>query len=207
MIGKCTRCGACCIAIVLPNSTEKTKGLAAGGDKGLRFIVDNFSEISREEALNRNPHLSYTEEGESFFYECKKFDKVKKVCIDYENRGEVCRGFPWGHSIYKTIDLNTKFYSKDCGYKIDQDIYRLQINYLTALIENKTLVENNLNVFFQKMLDVLKKDKKDDVVFFEVRKTIEATVKKLMKYFHLRFSEAVSDDFKKFQKNIDWGDK
>lgn len=31
----------------------------------------------------------------SFFYQCDRYDAVAKRCTDYENRPDVCRGYPW----------------------------------------------------------------------------------------------------------------
>jgi len=139
------------------------------------------------------------------FYECSKFDPKNNACTDHENRGEVCRGYPWGQSIYKNIDLNTKFYCKDCGYKIDQDIYRLQLDYLILLQRNQKVIEEKLSEFFQGILSDMKKSNKiSDNVFEEVEKSVENTLKRMMQYFSLRFIEMINEEFEEYQNNIEW---
>ena len=138
--GSCHMCGMCCRAIVLSFSHDELKERPSVQDylagKVTRtdlwnddpiFCYLNWKPISRDEAMEINPHLlnweklrleDEKETGKSApmnFYTCTKFDSETNRCTVHNERPRVCSAYPW----YRGIDLNEMFYSLDCGYKID----------------------------------------------------------------------------------------
>jgi len=192
MIGKCIKCGMCCCAVTLTFGMENIlKKLKEEENNDLRFMVENFVEISKEEAIKRNPYLKNVKEKFKF-YKCLKWDEKTKLCTDYENRGITCKNYPFGYC--DKINLNMFFYSEECGHRIDYDIYKMKLLYKQLLESNVEEVEKKLKKYFSDMLMNMSNKQKSDVLL-QVHKTINETSARLMKYFFLRYDEDIEIEF------------
>ena len=122
----CKQCGKCCEVIVLSVSMERIKDLAyldngsgfTEKESDVIFIAKNWSELSKKDAISRNPHIkTWKGEGdidnnEKYFYECLRFNRETRKCSAYESRPKVCSGFP-----YYGKKINPKnLYSPECGF-------------------------------------------------------------------------------------------
>ncbi len=141
--GGCTGCGACCRAIVIggvaPGTVAEWKERKYGGDKG--FIAENWTEIDREQAFKINPYLKlwagFHWPGPRSFFTCQHFQADTNRCGVYENRPEVCRGYPHyampGHRTRLAPD--DPLYAEDCGYSIDRERLRVLDVLQKALVK------------------------------------------------------------------------
>jgi Fe-S-cluster containining protein len=118
MAGTCRRCGWCCRTIALEHSKEVFKVTANPDHK---FIYENFTEMSSEEAVKLNPHVAGIVEeykqGERslYWYTCSHLGDDNR-CKDYENRPMFCRGYPW----YGQAPPEKGFlYGPNCGFTVD----------------------------------------------------------------------------------------
>jgi len=127
--GKCGMCGKCCEAIHIPMSPERIAESAKyGGDA--KFVHENWTPITKEEAFAINPKIESNEEWarqnwpgkpedpykDMYFYTCDRLDKEKGLCTVHETRPRVCSGYPW----YGVLPNETMlWYSDDCGYIVD----------------------------------------------------------------------------------------
>lgn len=200
MYGKCNACGWCCI--VLMNRYDKKKLIelhkqTKGKDNDLKFITENWSEIPRDKAMKINPHLEYVDDG-IHFYLCSKFNKDTKKCIDYNNRPGICKRYPWG---YIGINLKCKFYTNDCGFKVDQEVFKLIIGLIQAMSKKKNskIIKRNLTDYFYEILIKIANDNdinKDDVI--KAKKFIINDIIKL----YDKFKKMIVKDFnQKFIKD------
>lgn len=122
----CNGCGACCRVILLTKGrAEMVAGIEQGHhyvapgardtERTDRWVVEDLTEISYEEAHERYPLLArfLLKPGDKHFFKCARFDEETNRCTDHENRPSVCRGFPgYGGPIYR----HNLIAYPDCGY-------------------------------------------------------------------------------------------
>lgn len=135
--GKCNMCGMCCRAIRLNAPCSRFTEWAEKYKKELKPYLDNpslvsetsdesFKEwffiylhwqpITEKEAFKINPHLKTWSDTEGHYYTCKCFDSEHNKCTVHDNKPAVCRDYPYYGG---NINKGEKFYSENCGYKID----------------------------------------------------------------------------------------
>lgn len=127
--GSCHMCGKCCEAIHLLQSPQEVASIAESekmsGDA--RFITDNWTPITKEEAFTINPYLKQNEDGlaekgidnvygKFYYYTCTQLDKETRKCRVHENRPQVCSGYPW---YGRRPNNSILWYADECGYKVD----------------------------------------------------------------------------------------
>lgn len=116
----CKQCGKCCMAICLNYPMEhvsnKVNELTKEGilNTDCHFILENWVEISEEEASKRNPEIDLS--TKCYWYKCTKLDEKTNKCTVHDNRPHVCSGFPNYRS--KKLPKGFPYYTKDCGYII-----------------------------------------------------------------------------------------
>jgi Fe-S-cluster containining protein len=117
-MSECKRCGKCCECIVLAYSSEYIKEVAAREVKhsNFNFAYRNFRQITQERAYLINPYLkNWSKNQTQYFYTCRRFDPITRICKVYSARPQTCSGFPW----YGKIPAMQPLYSLDCGYHED----------------------------------------------------------------------------------------
>ena len=113
----CQRCGKCCQAIVLHYSLEEVKRVTdTNVDK--QFILDNWEEITKEEAFTLNPYLATKRISDSNFYRCKQYNVDTKLCKAHEIKSNICENYPFYGK--NTLPLNFAFYAEDCAYNKEE---------------------------------------------------------------------------------------
>lgn len=86
------------------------------------FIQRNWVPVSKKKAFILNPYLEKKiENGKRYFYTCKLFNKYTGQCSDYENRPQICKGFPWYGRDPHSGDV---FFTPDCGFKNDYEEFK-----------------------------------------------------------------------------------
>lgn len=116
----CNGCGACCRVLTLDQSPEEVKAIAAvtkvlGIPSDHQFAAEHWQPLSREEALQRNPfYVARLKQG-AHFYACDQIGD-DGLCMAYESRPLVCRGYPWYDGAVTPMPLP----DPDCGYLQDQ---------------------------------------------------------------------------------------
>lgn len=94
----------CCSPVALPFSQGEIADCVPNDDAERRtrhWVLEELIPISSEEGFARSPHLrgqTLLADGhvaEAHFYDCRNFDHIALKCMDYENRPNPCRKFPW----------------------------------------------------------------------------------------------------------------
>jgi len=129
----CKKCGKCCEVIVLKFDKEHIDECAKSykfyiskdsnkfneNGNNFYFASRNFVSISEECAYKINPFLKKWSRGKNYYYQCKRWDNVSKMCSIYSLRPEVCSGFPWyGGTPTKRIQ---PLYSPECSFQADMN--------------------------------------------------------------------------------------
>jgi len=110
----CEECGGrCCYCIPYTHDLVDIRGFLDAGDltmlaesheeqerlrEELSFISKYWVQIPVIEAKKIAPYVIpgwSTEEGNSHYYNCTKWDPATKKCLAYEERPPNCRGFPF----------------------------------------------------------------------------------------------------------------
>ena len=73
-------CGACCDPVWLPDTLAGLLRRPVSASNR-RWLRNKLRRIGRD--------------GAGFTYRCLNFDSATRLCADYENRPDVCRGYPW----------------------------------------------------------------------------------------------------------------
>lgn len=143
---KCEGCGMCCRAIWIPikHSEFNIENLKSNRDReepiqyvgkvsemmdDLTFVIQNWYPLTKEEVLERNPHLQtwqladwkgheldFEEALNNNFYGCAQLDTETGLCRIHDNLPQVCSGYPWYGG--RPVE-NHNFYTEDCYYKRD----------------------------------------------------------------------------------------
>lgn len=125
----CNKCGKCCQVVWLGFSKEYiTNNWDRFKDNpDAQFVLDNFTEIDKEEALKINPYMvnkALSGIHPNHFYKCSKFNNKETICNDYQNRPSFCKRHPMDEQDTRYIYINDvkkllptyALYSEDCGF-------------------------------------------------------------------------------------------
>lgn len=141
---KCEGCGMCCRAIWIPLKHSEFDHIETMKQNRCReqiqyeekvtdimddltFIIQNWYPLTKEEALERNPHLktwilpeeitgNFEEMLNEHIYGCSQLDTETGRCRIHDNLPHVCSGYPW----YRGRPTEShNFYADDCFYKRD----------------------------------------------------------------------------------------
>jgi Fe-S-cluster containining protein len=118
-MGECNGCGACCRTIMLEQSPEEVRQMAAvtrvlGIPSDHQFAAEHWHPLTREEALATNPFYVSRLGTDVHWYACDQLGADGK-CTAYETRPLVCRGYPWYDAPPKAMPLA----DPECGYAVD----------------------------------------------------------------------------------------
>lgn len=114
MAAECNKCGQCCNPVTSIWSTKALKTLPPGNED-VEFILANWTELTEEEALKRDPLIS-PKEGEHYF-SCNRFDPTTNLCTAHDERPPVCRGFPFYGGRFDSVPARLI----KCSYWLDID--------------------------------------------------------------------------------------
>src|SRR5262249_28868361 len=114
-MGSCTGCGACCRVIVLAESPEEVRQMAAltrvlGIPSDHSLAADHCQPIAREEAMQKNPFYTSRPPPGAHLYTCDPLAPDGR-CTAYDDRPLVCRGYPWYDQPPRPIPLA----DENCG--------------------------------------------------------------------------------------------
>jgi Fe-S-cluster containining protein len=117
--GECNGCGACCRVIMLEQSPEDVRQMAAltrvlGIPSDHVFAAEHWRPLTREEAMARNPFYTSRLRPDVHLYACDRLGPDGR-CLAYEERPLVCRGYPWYGEPPKAMPLA----DAECGYRVD----------------------------------------------------------------------------------------
>ena len=118
-MGSCNQCGACCRVLVLEQSADEVRAMAAltrllGIPSDHVFAAEHWHPLTREEAMRRNPFYTSRLPVGAHLYRCDQLGPDGR-CQAYETRPLVCRGYPWYDQPPRSMPLP----DPDCGYKED----------------------------------------------------------------------------------------
>jgi Fe-S-cluster containining protein len=146
MENHCNKCGMCCKAISLEHSLDYLKTYTRGSSHDVDFIVDNWTQITSEEALKINPYLSMwsmraeAQNRKIYFYTCKQFDYTTNSCKCHITNGDdgvrqsrICYGYPLYNK--EKTHPSQLFYTPTCGYNKSELIFTLEELSNNNLIE------------------------------------------------------------------------
>lgn len=105
---ECNGCGRCCHPVSLPFSQfavqTNAKGTENMNPRTRRWVLEELVPISRREGLEMRRDLrgsgsltwvrDHFEAGYSFFFLCRNFDPDTRLCAAYDDRPDVCSGYP-----------------------------------------------------------------------------------------------------------------
>ncbi len=101
--GKCKQCGRCCANIYVRHGKDIIKE------------ESEFENIKKTDDYSFYQHIEVIGKDDfGLIFECKKFDKEKKLCKDHKNRPPICRNYP-SEEIFK---MGAQLQS-DCGYSFE----------------------------------------------------------------------------------------
>lgn len=88
----CLRCGACCDPVVLRASKRLIRSEQQYASD--EFILRHWRRVSKEEAFRRRPILRQFHVPGRFYYDCRWFDRITRLCTAHALRPPICRAFP-----------------------------------------------------------------------------------------------------------------
>ncbi len=117
--GSCNGCGACCKVLVLEQSPEEVRQMAAltrvlGIPSDHIFAAEHWRPLTREEATALNPFYTSRLPADAHLYTCDRLGADGR-CTVYEERPLVCRGYPW----YDRTPREMPLADPECGYAVD----------------------------------------------------------------------------------------
>lgn len=133
---RCESCGRCCSAITVSDSMKSIRERAGPAydrwkrgllsDSAFRnddilFMAANFTEITRERALEINPYLIRADiHPQMHYFTCRQFDPETKKCALHGtgNKPQICTEYPvyglWYNTRYR--GSHDSHYSPVCGW-------------------------------------------------------------------------------------------
>lgn len=87
--------GHCCEQFWLPYSPEKIHEMAKDNNIVMNENPKEMELISEMIILLKEP-----DDGLQYMYTCKHFNKQTRLCMNYDNRPNVCRNHPSGQPCY-----------------------------------------------------------------------------------------------------------
>lgn len=123
ILAACNGCGMCCRAIPMSKSLSEIKEIASNGlNSDAKFIVDNWEEITYDDAVKINPSIarkpaSINRKRNRNYFSCTQI-KDDNTCGIYESRPNICKSYPYRSGRYGTggIDIDTLISPDTCGY-------------------------------------------------------------------------------------------
>ena len=117
--GSWNGCGACCKVLVLEQSPEEVRQMAAltrvlGIPSDHIFAAEHWHPLTREEAMRLNPFYTSRVRADAHLYTCDRLGADGR-CTAYEERPLVCRGYPW----YDEPPREMPLADPECGYAVD----------------------------------------------------------------------------------------
>ena len=117
--GSCNGCGACCKVLVLEQSPEEVRQMAAltrvlGIPSDHIFAAEHWRPLTRAEATALNPFYTSRLPADAQLYTCDRLGADGR-CTVYEERPLVCRGYPW----YGQAPREMPLADPECGYAVD----------------------------------------------------------------------------------------
>lgn len=103
---RCIKCGDCCEFIATGFMLDEVINNPDFSERD--FILEHWTPVEPPKE-NRNPLMSNKCFDGFMWYGCDLFDSETRLCKDYENRPQICRGYP---NYHKPKDL----ISARCGY-------------------------------------------------------------------------------------------
>ena len=101
--GECKKCGKCCTNIYIRHGKNVIK------------TKEEFENIKNTDSYSFYQHIDIIGNDDfGLIFECKKFDKDKKLCKDHNHRPSICRNYPC-EEIFK---MGGQLQS-DCGYSFE----------------------------------------------------------------------------------------
>jgi Fe-S-cluster containining protein len=104
--GKCavTCPGHCCAALCIPETIDDIR--ADVHDPDAQMIADMLIPLTHRQAVARAKKFGappgtvtrYPSGPKSRWYTCRHWDEETRLCTVWENRPEMCRGYPYDHS-------------------------------------------------------------------------------------------------------------
>lgn len=102
---ECNGCGACCDPFVTVYGPFDLVRLARSmDDTEARFFREHLTPYRRRDGRTMTPWNSgwseFVIDGHpqliaAHYYKCDNYEPETRRCMDYDNRPDVCRGFPW----------------------------------------------------------------------------------------------------------------
>lgn len=128
----CAMCASCCNLASSEFSYEELKEKAANGDKFASEFISIFVPYeSNDEARKIYPDYvslieeQFAQEDGINFYHCPKIGE-DKLCMDYENRPQICRDFPTNPLVV---------FPPECAYRKWKDEVEITALLLHAMVE------------------------------------------------------------------------
>lgn len=135
-INLCNQCGKCCDTLAVVSLTEEKWNerldrynadpiTETAFCKDMQFLVESCVKLTKEEALKKNPILQQWIDKagrDLIFFTCKNL--VDNRCSIYDNRPQICSGFPFYNQDYTLLSLDFLLYDENCGFKalrVDMD--------------------------------------------------------------------------------------
>jgi Fe-S-cluster containining protein len=122
---ECNGCGACCHPFAMVYSAFDLERLARSLDATeLAFYREHLTPMRRADGRRMTPWNSgwseFVIDGHvqlvaTHYYKCDNYDEDTRRCTDYDNRPDVCRGFPW----YDRPPDERKVLPPTCSYNAD----------------------------------------------------------------------------------------
>lgn len=118
-MGECNGCGACCRVIMLEQSPEEVRNMAAltrvlGIPSDHVFAAEHWRPLTRAEAMERNAFYTSRLAPDAHLYTCDRLGDDGR-CLAYDERPLVCRGYPWYDQGPRAMPLA----DPECGYGVD----------------------------------------------------------------------------------------
>ena len=119
LAGACNGCGACCRVLVLAESPEEVRQMAAltrvlGIPSDHQFAAEHWRPLTRDEGMRRNAFYTSRLPPDAHLYTCDRLGDDGR-CTAYDERPLVCRGYPW----YGAPPRDMALADPECGYLVD----------------------------------------------------------------------------------------
>lgn len=122
----CSMCGSCCNPVLTDIAPERIEELwtewettppdqlnwTKDNKVNFPFVHAHWTNISRDEAVRRNPFLAETNQ---YLYLCDQYNEVTHECMAHGTRPPICSGYPW----YGKRPTRSRLYNPECSYHSD----------------------------------------------------------------------------------------
>lgn len=105
---KCFKCGVCCEFIAFGANLEQIKADKNFPDRD--FILEHWKP-KEPPPIKLNPNVSDKCWNGWFWFTCDLFDSITRLCIDYDNRPQICQNYPGNRE-----NINSSLITEKCGF-------------------------------------------------------------------------------------------